>query len=134
MVNDLTATDDADGQLLVTISEAGADPERLDELTLLLRSDLIELGNDVRPPRAGEAPAGTRGLELATAGALLVALKGSAESVGAIVSAVRAWLKRGSSPRAVELTVAGATLRLDAATEHQQQQLVDEFVDAIRRT
>jgi Effector Associated Constant Component 1 len=118
--------------LLVTISEPGADPERLDELTRLLRGELVEVADDVRPVSGGQAPPGTRAIDVATVGALLVAVKGSVEAVTAIVSVVRSWLRRGSTPRVVELTVAGTTLRLDAASEQQQQQLVDEFVRAVR--
>ncbi len=132
MVAGRLPVDDDIAAVLVTISEPGADPERLDELTLMLRGELMEIAADVRPVSGGEAPPGTRAIDIATVGALLVAVKGSVESVNAIVSAVRSWLRRGTTPRVVELTIAGTTLRLDAASEQQQQQLVDEFVRAVR--
>jgi hypothetical protein len=134
VADDLTSQDSDRAQVLVTVSEPGADPERLDELSHLLRSELDEVADEVTTVSAGEAPEGTRGLDIAMVGALLVGVKGSVESVNAIVSAVRSWLKRGSSPRVVELTVAGNTLRLDAATDQQQQQLIDEFVHAVHAT
>jgi hypothetical protein len=129
--------DNAPGQgeiagLVVTVSEPGADPERLDELMRMLRGELVELSDDVRPVSAGEAPEGTRGIDVAAVGALLVAVHTSVDAVTAIVSAVRSWLARGTTPRVVELTVAGTTLRLDSASEQQQQQLVDEFLRAVR--
>jgi hypothetical protein len=134
VVNDSAPQDRDRDRVLVTISEPGADSERLDELTRLLRTELGEVADDVTSVSGGQAPDGTRALDIAMVGALLVGVKGSLESVTAIVSAVRSWLKRGTSPRVVELTLAGNTLRLDAATDEQQQQLIDEFVRAVHAT
>ncbi len=121
-------------QMLVTVYEDDADSQRLEEVTLALRSELLELEvEDVRQIREGEAPSGTRGLDPATVGALMVAINGSVPVVGGVVAAVRRWLAGGSGSRTVELTVGEKTIRLDSATQEQQQALVDDFLRATSR-
>ena len=121
-------------QMVVTVTEDDADAQRLEEITLALRSELLSLEvEDVRHVRQGEAPPGTRGLDVATAGALLVAINQSVPVVGGVVAAVRRWLAGGSHSRTVELTVGENTIRLDASTQEQQQALVDDFLRATSR-
>lgn len=123
-------------QLKIELYEPGADAEAIDELTHNLRLELLELEVDsVSPPTAGPAPEGSKGLELAVIGALLVEFKGSVQVVATVVSAVRSWLQRGSSPkRSLKVTVDGRVLELSAATAEQQQQVVDEFVRSLSNT
>ena len=122
-----------DGQLKIELYEPGADVEALDELTHNLRLELLELEVDsVSPPITGPAPEGSKGLELAAIGALLVDFKGTVQVVATVISAVRAWLQRGaSSKRSLKVTVDGHVLELSAATEEQQQRVVDEFVRSL---
>lgn len=120
-------------ELKIELFEPDADLETIDELTRNLRMELLELDVDaVSPPSAGPAPPGSKGLELAAIGALLVQVKGTVQVVSAVISAVRSWLARGSSPgRTLKVTVDGRTLELSAATAEQQQQLVDEFLRSL---
>jgi hypothetical protein len=120
-------------QLLVEVVESGADDERLSELTHNLRVDLLQL--DVESVYAlpeGTAPPGSRALELAAVGTLVVVVKGSVALAEQVVSTVRAWLHRTPeaerSDRSLKLTLNGQTLELSAATEGQQQQAVEEFL------
>jgi hypothetical protein len=124
---------DVDTELKIEVYEPEVDVETIDELTRNLRMELLELDvESVSMPSAGPPPPGSKGLELAAIGALLVQVKGSVQMVSAVVSAVRSWLQRGSSPnRALKVTVDGHTLELSAATEEQQQRLVDEFVRSL---
>lgn len=121
-----------DAELKVEVFDPGADDELLDEVTQNLRRDLLELDvSSVSAAPVGEAPPGSKGLELAAVGALVVVLKGSVELAEQVVSTVRGWLHRSPSPeRTLRLTLNGQTLELSAATEAQQQQLVDEFLRA----
>ena len=118
--------------LAIQLAESGADPERLDELTLMLRDELLNLDvDDVEQVRDGEAPSGTRGLELAALGALLVTLNQSTDLVAHVVNTVREWLKRDPEPtRTVRLTLGDRTIELSAASSDQQDRLVAEFVRA----
>jgi hypothetical protein len=119
-----------DAEILVELFEADADAERLDTVAQGLRRDLLELDVDsVVPATAGEAPPGTRAIELAAVGALLVTVKGSVEVVSKVVTAIKSWL--GSSPapdRSLRMTVDGRSLVLTDPTDAQQQRLVDEYV------
>jgi hypothetical protein len=119
--------------MIIELFEPDADLETLDELTRNLREELLELDVDsVSPPTAGPAPEGSKGLELAAIGALLVQVRSSVQMVSAVVTAVRSWLQRGSSPnRTLKVTVDGRTLELSAATAEQQQLVVDEFVRSL---
>ena len=63
-------------QLQIEILDPTADDQELDELTESLRQDLLELDVDsVSRPTLGPGPEGSKGLDLAAVGALLVALK-----------------------------------------------------------
>jgi hypothetical protein len=121
-------------ELTIELVEPGADPAAVDELTGNLRLELLELDVDsVVPVAAGPAPPGSKGLELAAVGALLVQLKGSAALVGSVVTTIRSWLRRGpsSTQRTLKITVDGRTLELGDATAEQQQQLVEQFLQSL---
>ena len=119
-------------QVLVEMSEAQADDERLDELTQSLRQEILQLDVDsVSGVSEGAAPPGSKGLELAALGTLIVVMKGSVELAEQVVTTIRAWLHRSPSTeegRSLKITVNGQTLELSSATEGQQQQLVEQFL------
>lgn len=122
--------------VVVQVDEPDADPERLEQLALALREELLgtDADVDVSQFRAGAAPAGTRALDIAAIGALLVSVKLSTESVGAVVRTIRGWLGRaGGTGRSVTLTVGDRTLVLESATAEQQEQLVREFLHSLPR-
>jgi hypothetical protein len=120
-------------ELRLELSEADADTERLDEITQQLRAELLRLDVDsVTAPSGGEAPPGSKGLELATIGALIVTLRGGVELAEKIVAVVRSWLRHAppTSGRTVTMTVGGKTITF-TPTETQQQQLVDQLARAL---
>ena len=118
--------------LALELSEAGADPARLEELTTRLRSELLELDvNDVERMSAGSAPDGSKAIELAAIGALIVTMEQSGALVAKVVSTIREWLKRDPEPtRAVKITLGDQTIELTAASSDQQDRLVAEFIRA----
>ena len=122
-------------RIAVQVAQEAADADSLDELAGLLRQELLALDvDDVQRARAGQAPAGTRGVDVESIGALVVTLQGSVGLLDVLVRTVRSWLNRGPSGRSVELTVGNTTLRLGSATAEQQERLVDEFVRAAARS
>jgi hypothetical protein len=119
-----------DGQLRIQVSEDGADAERLDALTGYLRRDLIELDvNDVTALAAGPPPPGSRAIDAAAVGGLLVALGSSADGLGSVVSAIQAWLGRGSGVRrTIRLELGGDALELSQASAADQERLIGLFI------
>ncbi|MEV6303288.1 hypothetical protein AB0M02_28015 [Actinoplanes sp. NPDC051861] len=116
--------------LMLRLSEDGADAERVEMLTGYLRRELVQLDvDDVRQQRGGEAPPGTRGFDPAMAGALLVSLGSNAESLRAVVQTIQSWLGRGRGvTRTVRLELGGDVLELSEVSAGEQQRLIDLFV------
>lgn len=119
--------------MLVELFDSDVDPEQLDELTQSLRRELLDLDVDsVEQATAGPAPAGTRGLELAAIGALLVQAQATADLLTKVVGVVRGWLRSGSrANRTLRLTIDGQSIELTHATDAQQQVLVDQFIRSV---
>jgi hypothetical protein len=104
-----------------------ADAEEVAEATLQLRRELLELDVEaVELPRAGEAPPGTRAVELAALGALLVTVAQSG-LLTPVVAAVRSWLA-GSPQRSIKLELGGDVLELTALSSREQRRLTDEWL------
>jgi hypothetical protein len=123
-----------DTPVTVRIAEAGADGERVDELTRALRTELIALDvGDVRLPPGEPPPPGTRAVDVATIGALIVLVNGSAELLTHVATLLSSWVGRGSVTREVELTVGSTSIRISSASQAQQDRLVEEFVRAVRQ-
>ncbi len=120
-------------ELRIELFEPDADGETVDGLASDLRLELLDLDVDsVSPVTRRPAPEGSKGLEMAAIGALLVSVKDSLPVLNAVVTAARQWLARASSSRrSLKITVDGRTLELSAATAEQQQQVVAEFVRSL---
>ncbi len=119
-----------DGELRLFLEEDGADAERIDQLTGHLRREIGQLEVDgVRGLPAGEAPPGTRGLEIMAVGGLLVTLGKSAQSLASVITTIRGWLARSPGPvRTVRLELGGDVLELSQASAAEQQRLIELFV------
>jgi hypothetical protein len=109
------------------------DAEQVADATLRLRRELLELDVEaVEVPRAGEAPPGTRAVELAALGALVVTVAQS-DLLGPIVAAVRSWLA-GQQQRSIKLELDGDVLELTGLSSKDQQRLADEWLRRHTRT
>ncbi|HZD74257.1 MAG TPA: hypothetical protein VE776_10310 [Actinomycetota bacterium] len=103
------------------------DAEEVAEATLQLRRELLDLDVEaVELARAGEPPAGTRAVELAALGALLVTFAKS-QMLTAVVAAVRSWLGR-SQQRSIKLEIGGDVLELTAVSSSEQRRLAEEWL------
>ena len=81
------------------------DAEELALATRQLRRELLDLDVDsVETPSAGEPPPGSRAVDVATLGALVVNMADS-QLLAAVIGAVRSWLS-GSSRRSIKLGMA----------------------------
>jgi hypothetical protein len=103
------------------------DPEEIAEATLRLRRELLDLDVEaVELPSAGEPPPGTRAVELAALGALVVTVAQSKLLAG-VVTAVRAWLG-GAPQRSIKLELDGDVLELTGVSSKEQRRLTDEWL------
>ena len=118
------------GELRLQLAEEGADAERLAVLTRYLRGELLQLDvEDVTALQAGEPPPGSRAFDVATVGALLIAVGQSAEGLRSVVFAIRDWLRRGKGAgRVVRLELGGDALELSQASMADQDRLIELFV------
>jgi hypothetical protein len=117
-------------ELLVEITEEGADPQRIAALSGYLREELLQLDvEDVKAPSGGPAPAGTRAVDVAAVGALLVDLGQSATGLQAVISAIRDWLGRGKQAgRGVRLKLGDDELELTQVSAADQDRLIQLFI------
>jgi hypothetical protein len=103
------------------------DTEQVAEATLQLRRELLDLDVEaVELPSAGEPPPGTRAVELAAVGALLVTLAQS-QLLGSVVAAIRSWLA-GQPQRSIKLELDGDVLELTGVSSKDQQRLAEEWL------
>jgi hypothetical protein len=104
-----------------------ADAEEVAEATSQLRRELLDLDVEaVEMPGAGEPPPGTRAVELAAVGALVVTVAQS-ELLSMVMATVRAWLA-GRRQRSIKLELGGDVLELTGVSSREQQRLVDEWL------
>jgi hypothetical protein len=102
------------------------DAEEVAGATLQLRRELLDLEVEaVELARASEAPPGTRAVELAALGALVVTVANS-HLLSAVVTAVRSWL--AGQQRSIELELDGDVLKLTGLSSEEQRRLTDEWL------
>jgi hypothetical protein len=105
----------------------GGDAEEVAEATLRLRRELLELDVEaVEMPRAGEPPPGSRAVDLAALGTLVVTVAQS-PLLASVVAAVRSWLA-GSQKRSIKLELGGDVLELSGVSSDEQRRLTDEWL------
>jgi hypothetical protein len=103
------------------------DAEELAQATRQLRRELLDLDvNSVETPSAGEPPPGSRAVDVATLGALVVNMADS-QLLAAVIGAVRSWLA-GSSRRSIKLGLGGDVLELTGVSSKEQRRLTDEWL------
>ena len=103
------------------------DAEEAARATLQLRRELLDLDVDaVETPQAGKPPPGSKGVDVAALGALVVNIADS-QLLAAVVTAVRSWLA-GSSRRSIKLQLGGDALELTGVSSKEQRRLTDEWL------
>jgi Effector Associated Constant Component 1 len=115
---------------LILDVEAGEDAEERDELTQLLRAELLELDVDrVDQVRGEEAPSGTRGAGVVEIGQLVVTLAQSATAIGALIGTVQSWLRRREGGTVKLVSPAGGSIEITGDLSPEQKELVRAFVE-----
>jgi len=91
--------------------------EQLEELTRALRQEILTLDVESVVPRSGgEAPPGTRGVDAAAIGALVVSVAPALGALARLVTTVVDWLRRGGTQRTVRLKIGDDELELSGAS------------------
>jgi hypothetical protein len=113
-------------ELGVELAMGDADAVELDELTIQLRRELLQLDvESVERRYEGEPPENTRAIEVAALGALVVKVAPSVLSV--VVRVVQSWA--ASRPnRTAALKIDGDSIELTGISSEQQQALIDAFI------
>lgn len=115
----------------VSIAEVGAEPEHLEELTRGLRDEILTLDvESVIPRSAGEAPPGTRAVDAAAIGALVVSVAPALDALARLVTTVVDWLRRGGTQRTVRMKIGDDELELSGASSAMQQELAMDWIRA----
>jgi hypothetical protein len=105
---------------------ADADAEELDEVTLRLRRELLELDVEgVERAYAGQPPHGARAAEAVELGALVVAL--ATPTLGAVVATINSWLARQEA-RSAKLQLGDKTIELTGISSEQQDRMLEAFL------
>lgn len=108
--------------------DADLDDEALSERVLALGGEVAELDVDeVEPAVAGEAPAGSKGLDLVAIGALVVKLGRSSRILRELIDAVRDWVSR-TGTRSVRLSIGDDVLEVSGASSDEVRLLIDAWV------
>ena len=104
-----------------------ASPDEIAQATLQLRRELLELDVEkVSVAGGGDPPAGSRGIELAALGALVVTFA-RVGVLASVVGAVQSWLTT-SSQRSIKLELDGDSLELTGLPSSEQRRLTDEWL------
>ena len=118
------------GRLELQLAEDGADAERLDTLTTLVREELLHTDvEDVRRTQGGEAPPGTRAIDVVALGGLVVTLGRAAAGLRDVMGVLRGWLSRGDGVRrTVKIEIDGDVLELSEVSAAEQNRLIELFI------
>lgn len=118
-------------EILVELYDDDADPAELDRLTRALRQEILGVDDvdTVSAATTGPAPDGTRGIDAAAIGALVVGVAPTLQALAKIVDVLRGFVSRprGAAQQTLKLTVNGEVLEL-TPTAAQQQALVEAFL------
>ncbi len=121
-------------EMRVDLYDEGLDPADVEQLTIALRDELLQIAevDDVTSAPGGPAPPGSRAIGLIALGGLIVNAKPTVEAIARVVGVLRDWLGRRSAheddPKGtLRITVNGQTLELTPNAE-EQAALVQEFI------
>ena len=110
-----------------------ADERDVEELSLGLSNELLELDVDQVTPATAVAPEGAKVGDAVTWQTLLVTLSASGGVLTGVIAAVSEWLRRRQVPVNVVLKIGQDSLTLPAATEEERRILVETFIERHQR-
>lgn len=117
-------------EVLLEVGETTAsDPDELASLTALLREELLDLDVDeVRSVAGGAAPPGSKGIELAAIGALVVRLVSSPKALLGVVRTIAGWVER-SGARSVRVQIGDDVLEVTGISTEDQRAVIASWIE-----
>jgi hypothetical protein len=115
------------------VSGPDADPGEMDALTRALRTEILEVDEVDRVDQvsAGPAPEGSKGLEVAAIGALVVGVAPGVQAIAKVIEVVRGWLaNRSASTPPLQMSIGDKSIVVKA-DKKQQDELVAAFIAAL---
>ena len=115
------------------MSGPDADPGEIDALTRSLRAEILEVEevDRVEQDSAGPAPVGSKGLDVAAIGALVVGVAPGVQAAAKVIEVVRNWLaNRSPSTPPLQMSIGDKSITV-VADKKQQDALVAAFVAAL---
>ena len=115
------------------VSGPDADPVEIDALMRALRAEILEVAevDHVDQASAGPAPEGSKGLDVAAIGALVVGVAPGLQAVTKVIEVVRSWLaNRSPSTPPLQMSIGDKSITV-VADKQQQDALVAAFVAAL---
>jgi hypothetical protein len=111
------------------LPDPDVDVEECQRLMRRLRDELAELDvEEIIPVAGGPAPPGSKGLDPATLGAIVVAMSASGGVFTSVIGAVKDLLERHAARHRISITIDGDTIELERATVEQQSELVGAYI------
>lgn len=120
--------------LIVEVSVEGGDPVELDELTRQLRAEVNELDvNSVEQVSAGQAPEGSKAVDMAALGQLAVTLAPSL--VPPLFDLLKSWVERKpSTPVKITVKSGRKSTQIEYDPSRTSPKEVEELVKALSQS
>jgi hypothetical protein len=120
--------------LIVEVSVEGGDPVELDELTRQLRAEVNELEvESVEQVSAGQAPEGTKAVDMAALGQLAVTLAPSL--VPPLFDLLKSWVERKpSTPVKITVKAGRKSTQIEYDPARTSARDVEELVKALNQS
>jgi hypothetical protein len=118
----------------VTGPDSDADQAEVEQLTMALREEILQLEDvdSVEQASAGPAPEGHKAGELAAIGALIVSVVPGVEAAAKVLGVIQSWLSgRAAGTPTLKMTVGGNSIEI-AADDDQKKALVDQFIQTLQ--
>jgi hypothetical protein len=118
------------GDVIVQLESAEATDDATFELTEQLRQEVLQLPiEQAMHQAAGPAPAGSRGIDAAALGEIVVTLGTAAGGLTALVQTARRWLATASGVRKIRMELDGDVLEMSGADSEEQKRLINSWID-----
>jgi hypothetical protein len=115
--------------VLVVEPQPDVDLDDIDRSVRQLRAELKDLDvESIVPVTSESAPAGAKGVDPLSLGALLVTLGATDSVLSVLIDTARDWLGRHSAARRISVTIDGDTIVLEKSSKQERSALINAYV------